>query len=463
VLYAWNRDGLPPDVYPLITPRLVARVWGDPALLRLGLSFSLPVLIILFVHEMGHYLACRHYRLPSTLPYFLPLPAVLGTLGAFIRIRAPIRGKRELFDVGVAGPFAGFLALLPFLLYGVARSQPAPLRLAAGASRLVPGQCLAMELATRIFHGPLGDGMVLRLHPFALAAWFGLLATAINLLPLGQLDGGHILYAVAGRWQRRLALPLWVALALAGLLWGGWLVWCVVIFAMGLYHPPLLDEAKPLDNRRRALAAAALVVLALCFTPRGATEPSGDEAAAQAGERRPPGFAGQPLEVRHQRHRAVVDQRHLHAGAEAAGLDLAAAPAQLLDQRLDQRRRRLGRRGAVERGPPPARQRAGQRELGHHQEGASGRRGVEVHLARRIVEDAQPGQLVGRRQHRRAPIPLLDADQHQQAAADRAHRLAGDAHRRGGDTLDHQAHARWLMVFPSSEVWTAPRSPRPRP
>jgi membrane-associated protease RseP (regulator of RpoE activity) len=280
VLYAWNRDGLPPDVYPLITPALVARVWGDPALLRLGLSFSLPVLIILFVHEMGHYLACRHYRLPSTLPYFLPLPAVLGTLGAFIRIRAPIRSKRELFDVGVAGPFAGFLALLPFLFYGVAWSQPAPLRIAPGASRLVPGQCLAMELVTRLFHGALGDGMVLRLHPFALAAWFGLLATAINLLPLGQLDGGHILYAAAGRWQRRLALPLWVALALAGVLWGGWLLWCVVIFAMGLYHPPVLDEAQPLDNRRRALAAAALVVLALCFTPRGAMEPSGDETPA---------------------------------------------------------------------------------------------------------------------------------------------------------------------------------------
>ncbi len=145
-----------------------------------------------------------------------------------------------------------------------------PLRLAADASLLVPGQCLAMELATRLFHGPLADGMVLRLHPFALAAWFGLLATAINLLPLGQLDGGHILYAAAGRWQRRLALPLWLALALAGVLWGGWVLWCVVIFAMGLYHPPVIDEATPLDNRRRALAGAAALILALSFMPRGA-------------------------------------------------------------------------------------------------------------------------------------------------------------------------------------------------
>ncbi|MBV8201873.1 MAG: site-2 protease family protein [Acidobacteria bacterium] len=288
VIYAWSRDGLPEDVYPVITPRLVANVWGDAALLRTGLSFSLPVLLILLCHEMGHFLACRRYRLPSTLPYFLPLPAVLGTLGAFIRIRVPIRGKRELFDVGVAGPFAGFLALLPFLLYGVARSQPVPLRLAAGASLLVPGQCLAMAMATRLFHGPLAEGMVLRLHPFALAAWFGLLATAINLLPLGQLDGGHILYAAAGRWQRRLALPLWVALALAGVMWGGWVLWCVVIFAMGLYHPPVLDEATPLDNRRRALAVAALVVLALSFMPRGAIESISEEQAS-------PGRGGTPV------------------------------------------------------------------------------------------------------------------------------------------------------------------------
>jgi hypothetical protein len=342
VLYTWTRDGLPPDVYPLITPRLVAQVWSQAALLRLGLSFSLPVLIILFVHEMGHYLACRHYRLPSTLPYFLPLPAVLGTLGAFIRIQAPIRDKRQLFDVGVAGPFAGFVALLPFLLYGVARSQPMPLQLDSGASRLLPGQCLAMELVTRMFHGRLADGMVLRLHPFALAAWFGLLATAINLLPLGQLDGGHILYAAAGRWQRRLAVPLWLGLALAGVLWGGWVLWCVVIFAMGLFHPPVIDEATPLDRPRQALAVVALLVFALCFTPRGAMEPSGGDRPSTGGGERPPAARDRRSEVGDQGHRPIVDQLDLHLGAKTPGRHLAAAPAQLRDQLLDQRRRLLG-------------------------------------------------------------------------------------------------------------------------
>lgn len=285
-VFAWSRGGLPVDLLPFITPRLVARVWGDPALLRLGLSFSLPVLFILLTHEMGHFLACRHYRLPATPPYFLPLPAVLGTLGAFIRIRAPLRSRRELFDVGAAGPIAGFVALLPFLLYGIAQSHPVPLQLAAGASMLVPGQCLAMELATRLFHGRLAPGTTLELHPFALAAWFGLLATAINLLPLGQLDGGHILYAAAGRWQRRLALPLWVALALAGIFWGGWILWCMIVFFMGLYHPPVADERTPLGARRQGLAVVALLILALSFVPRGATEASGDESPPT---RRPPG------------------------------------------------------------------------------------------------------------------------------------------------------------------------------
>jgi hypothetical protein len=299
VLTAWSQDGLPNDIFPLITPGLVAQVWRHAALLRIGLSFSLPVLTILFVHEMGHYLTCRRYHLPSTPPYFLPLPAVLGTLGAFIRIRVPMRSKRELFDVGVAGPLAGFVALVPFLLYGVAHSQVVPEHLDAGASRLVPGQSLAMLLAVRALHGPLAAGTVLRLHPFALAAWFGMLATAINLLPLGQLDGGHILYAAAGRWQRRLALPLWVALMVAGILWSGWVLWCVVVFAMGLYHPRVIDEATPLDPKRRLLAAAALLILALCFTPHGASEQVSDDVPPSSGHgqaiaRLPPAAAGAP-------------------------------------------------------------------------------------------------------------------------------------------------------------------------
>jgi hypothetical protein len=255
----------------ILTPWLVAAVWGNPEMLKLGLSFSVPVLVILLAHEMGHYLACRYYRLPATLPYFLPIPLMLGTLGAFIRIRAPLRHRRELFDVGVAGPIAGFVALIPFLFYGVAHSDLAsrPEVLRPGETIALPGRCLAVDLVARILDRPIGDGMVLNLHPFALAAWFGLLATSINLIPLGQLDGGHILYAVSRRWQRRLAPLVWLGLAAAGFLWPGWWLWCVLSLVFGALHPPLQNEAVPLTGGRKILAAAALAIFVLSFIPRG--------------------------------------------------------------------------------------------------------------------------------------------------------------------------------------------------
>ena len=284
VFWAMTRTDVLTPHEPFLTPGLAAVVWRDPELLRLGLSFSVPALLILLAHEMGHYLACRRYRLPATLPYFIPMPAMLGTLGAFIRIRAPLRDRRELFDVGVAGPIAGFVMLIPFLIYGVAHSEPAQLQLRPGEVLFLPGQCLAIDLTARIFHGPLGDGMVLDLHPFALAAWFGLLATSINLIPLGQLDGGHILYAVSRRWQRRLAPLVWLGLAAAGFLWPGWWVWCVLSLVFGVFHPRLQNETAPLTPGRKLLAAAALVILILAFMPRGLAqvgafgeqEPSGE-------------------------------------------------------------------------------------------------------------------------------------------------------------------------------------------
>lgn len=257
-----------PDLIPWVSLGTVRAVWGDPELLGAGLTFSIASLGILWCHEMGHWLACRRYRLPSTLPYFLPAPVAIGTFGAFIRIRSPIRTKRELFDVGISGPLAGFVVLIPILLVGVARSTPATLSPGSGnALQLVPGNCLALELATRLFHGPLPEGVALQFHPLALAAWFGLLATALNLLPLGQLDGGHVLYAVLGRTQRRLAWPLWLLLAAAGFLWTGWFLWCAILLVMGLRHPPVRDEHVPLDPARRRLAWAALAVLVLSFMP----------------------------------------------------------------------------------------------------------------------------------------------------------------------------------------------------
>jgi membrane-associated protease RseP (regulator of RpoE activity) len=266
VMVLLSRTDVTTDLEPWPPLHVIQAVWSDPGLIRMGLAFSIPALVILMCHELGHYVACRLYRLPCTLPYFLPVPFSFGTFGAFIRIKAPLQSKRQLFDVGIAGPIAGFVALLPFLCYGISKSRPGPL--AHGAGRfLVPGHCLAIELASRFFHGPLAAGMVLNLHPTAFAAWLGLLATAINLLPLGQLDGGHILYAANARLQRRLALPVWLALAVLGYFWPGWWLWCVIVLVIRLYHPRVEDESVPLDGKRRLLAWLALAMLVLSFMP----------------------------------------------------------------------------------------------------------------------------------------------------------------------------------------------------
>lgn len=274
VMYLMSRTDVVTDLAPeglaFLSPRLAGAVWQDPALLRIGLTFSLTALAILLAHELGHYVACRRYGLACTLPYFLPVPMGFGTFGAFIRIYAPIRGKRELFDVGVAGPIAGFVALIPFLLYGVAHSHPVhlpDLPPMEGMVLFAPGRNLAIELVARLFHGPLGPDTYLDLHPMALGAWLGLFATALNLLPLGQLDGGHILYAAVGRWQRWIAVPLWITLAVLGVDWPGWWLWCFIVFLIGLFHPPVRDERTPLDPGRRAVALLALLIFVLSFIP----------------------------------------------------------------------------------------------------------------------------------------------------------------------------------------------------
>ena len=270
--WAWTRTDLTTDLSPyFLTLELARRVWTEPGLLRLGLSFSVPLLLILLAHELGHYIACQYYRLSASLPYFLPIPWMLGTLGAFIRIRSPLRSRKELFDVGIAGPIAGFVVLIPFLVYGLAHSHlaPRPEELRLGETIALPGRSLAIDLLARLFLGPIGSGTMINFHPYALAAWFGLLATSINLIPLGQLDGGHILYAVSRHWQRRLAPLVWFGLVGAGFLWPGWWVWCVLTLVFRIFHPRIQNESAPLGRGRQVLAAVALAILVLSFTPRG--------------------------------------------------------------------------------------------------------------------------------------------------------------------------------------------------
>lgn len=240
-----------------------------PQMWRAGLAFSVPLLLILLAHEMGHYVACRRHRLDATLPYFLPLPLGVGTLGAFIKIRTPLANKRELFDVGAAGPLAGIVVALPLLVLGIALSQPVSELPRSGM--WVFGEPLLFKVVSRILHPELAGGADLLLHPTGFAAWFGLFATALNLLPFGQLDGGHITYAMFGRHQRRWAWPLLAVLVALGFVWTGWWLWAVIALVMGARHPRLPDQDVPLDRRRRLLGWVCILVFLLCFTPEPIT------------------------------------------------------------------------------------------------------------------------------------------------------------------------------------------------
>jgi membrane-associated protease RseP (regulator of RpoE activity) len=240
-----------------------SRLLEHPGLLLDGLSFSVPLIVILLSHELGHYLTCLYYGIDASAPYFIPFPAPIGTFGAFIRIRAPIFSRRKLFDVAVAGPLAGFVALVPTLAIGVAYSKVIPG--IADRGDLVFGVPAIVSLFERlVFPGvPSSD---IYLHPLARAAWVGILATALNLLPIGQLDGGHILYAFLGDRARILSRILVIALIPLGLMYSfSWLFWAFFLFFFALRHPPIYDPT-PLGSGRMKLGWVALIILILCFT-----------------------------------------------------------------------------------------------------------------------------------------------------------------------------------------------------
>jgi membrane-associated protease RseP (regulator of RpoE activity) len=221
-------------------------------------------------------MACRYYDVDATRPFFIPMPILFtGTLGAFIRIREPIPTKRMLFDIGIAGPIAGFVVAVPALFIGLAMSRfdpvISPADLPPSVISYTMGEPLLFKLFAWLTHGTAPENYTLTLHPMAFAAWFGLLATALNLFPVGQLDGGHISYAVLGRRSSTVTLA---ALATAiGLTFvsSSWVVWTVLMAVMlwrfGRHHPPTFDEAQPLDRNRVYLAIVALVIFIVCFTP----------------------------------------------------------------------------------------------------------------------------------------------------------------------------------------------------
>jgi membrane-associated protease RseP (regulator of RpoE activity) len=235
-----------------------------------GAWFSLTVLAILGAHELGHYFACRYYDVDASLPYFLPmLFAPSGTLGAVIRIREPIPSKRMLFDIGIAGPIAGFVVAVPALLIGLWMSNV--VRYEPSGAGLEFGEPLLFQFISQLFWGVPPEGYAINTHPLAFAAWFGLLVTSLNLFPIGQLDGGHISYAVLGRKSSVVTLVMLCCSVVLTAFASSWIVWTalmvVMLLVFGRHHPRTFDESVPLDSRRKWLAVFAIVMFVLSFTP----------------------------------------------------------------------------------------------------------------------------------------------------------------------------------------------------
>jgi membrane-associated protease RseP (regulator of RpoE activity) len=239
--------------------------WHQPSVLLRGIPFSFTLLGILLAHELGHYFACRYYGIAATYPYFVPAPTLIGTLGAFIRIRSPIINRRALFDVGLAGPVVGFVFAVPALAVAIYYSKIVPA--AQVNASAIFGNPLVSQMLAEILRPGVRAADIL-LHPVGRAAWVGLLVTALNLLPAGQLDGGHILYAISSRRHRTVSLGVALLLIPMGkLLWEGWYVWAGLLLILRFRHPPLIDPWEPLDPKRRIWAAIALLIFILCFIP----------------------------------------------------------------------------------------------------------------------------------------------------------------------------------------------------
>jgi len=263
-LPAFTTDGFALPLFPLHW------IWQEPARLAMGLPFSLTLLGILLAHEFGHFLLAEKNGVYATLPYFVPAPTLIGTFGAVIRIKSPIRSRKALFDIGIAGPIAGFLVALPVLLWGLALSKP----MAPGVSdsALEFGYPLIFTLFHHALapftrnHVPLSG---LYLHPVGIAAWVGMFATALNLMPGGQFDGGHIIYALAPRahrWVTRSTIAILIPLGI--FFWMGWLIWALILAFTGMRHPnvPQWPGIGP-ARRWLALLALAMLVLTLVLAP----------------------------------------------------------------------------------------------------------------------------------------------------------------------------------------------------
>jgi len=238
----------------------------EPSKIYKGIPFSLTLMIILLSHELSHYFSSRKHGVEATLPYFIPAPTIFGTFGAFIKMKSPIVTRKALIDIGASGPIAGFIISVIATVIGLNMSEIVSSAQAKGALNL--GDSLLFSLLSRIVLGVTPSDSDILLNPVAFAGWIGLFVTSINLIPVGQLDGGHIAYALFGEKHNRLSFILIFVMVLFGLfLWEGWFVWAVLLLILGLRHPPVIYWEVPLDSKRKFIGWLALVIFILTFIP----------------------------------------------------------------------------------------------------------------------------------------------------------------------------------------------------
>ena len=243
-----------------------ADIIKEPFKIYKGLPFSATLLCILLAHEFSHYLASKKHGVQATLPYFLPAPTLFGTLGAFIKMKSPINTRNALMDIGASGPIAGFIVALIATIIGLFLSQVVPVNKVEGMITL--GDSLLFKALARLIVGSVPEGHDVVLHPVAFAGWIGFFVTALNLIPIGQLDGGHIMYALMGERHAKLSKALVVVMVGLGLLvWEGWLVWGALLIILGFRHPPIIYSEIPLDDGRKRIGWFAVVIFVLTFIP----------------------------------------------------------------------------------------------------------------------------------------------------------------------------------------------------
>ncbi|MCX7769638.1 MAG: site-2 protease family protein [Proteobacteria bacterium] len=233
--------------------------------LKNGLPFSLSLLTILLFHEFGHYILSKKHNVEASLPYFIPAPSFIGTFGAIIKMKSNINSKNQLIDIGTAGPISGFLISLPFLIYGISKSTIVD---AIPEVSISLGDSLLIKIMIKIIIGDLPENKDIMLHPVAFAGWIGCFVTAMNLFPVGQLDGGHISYALFTKKSVFISRLFIVILIILGFFaWEGWFIWAFLLIVIGTKHPPVLDEDEELTPLRKFLGIFSLIVFILTFIP----------------------------------------------------------------------------------------------------------------------------------------------------------------------------------------------------